>query len=321
MQSFIHFSLLAITLLIPAFVSTSTSLDENVASSGVVIIGDTGKDNEGQLSVAQGIQKYCQTSLCNLGMLTGDVVYPEGVESSTDPILETMFDKYYNPLNLTFLIALGNHDYGKYTNDWKRGSYQLEHSKKNPLFYLPDFYYTYETPDAVIAVIDTTRLMWNKTFNEMAQMVTQAHELAQSQNKWFMVMAHHPYLSNGKHGNAGNYERIPWLYFTSGKYVKRFIDRHICGKAQFYITGHEHLLQVFDGNIKGCNTQLIVSGTGASASKLYKRNPAVYESTELGFFHMLISPDVVTIKAINQNNQQLFEQSYSKNSFNFNTSL
>lgn len=277
-------------------------------SSGVVIIGDTGKNNEGQRKVADAIERYCQQEFCDLGMLAGDVVYDTGVSSEDDPILETVFDSYYNKLGIPFLITLGNHDYGWLSNDWDRGRHQLRHFFKNPLFYLPSYYYTYETQDAVVAVLDTTRLYWHKEINFMESQLKIAKLRAKLQKKWFIVMGHHPYLSNGKHGNAGRYEGIPGL----GLALKKLFDKHVCGVADFYIAGHEHLLQAFDGNVAGCDTQLIVSGSAASAGKIKRDTPALFMSEERGYFHMMISPDEITVRALNENNKRLYEASYTK---------
>ena len=155
-------------------------------------------------------------------------------------------------------------------------------------------------------------MMWKKDLMAQETMVFEAYADAMTQNKWFVVIGHHPYLSNGKHGNAGNYERLPGPYFVSGSAVKRFLDKNVCGKAQLYLSGHDHSLQVFDGNIKGCDTQLIVSGTGASATKLYKRNKADFESLELGFFSLDFEKDEVKVKAINDKEEVLFEKNYQR---------
>lgn len=288
--------------------SLSAVATETPPSTGVIIIGDTGKGGERQASVSSAIQSHCESELCNLGMLTGDVVYPYGVTSAQDPILEELFDSYYNKLNLPFLITLGNHDYGKFTNDWQRGEYQLAHAKKNPLFVLPDFFYLRETADSVIAVIDTNRLFWFKGRHAARDVLRKAYKLSKEQDKWFIVMGHHPYLSNGKHGNAGRYRGIPFM----GWMVKRILDRHVCGKADFYIAGHEHLLQAFDGNVADCDTQLIVSGTGGSSSEIKRDTPSLFMSDKLGFFHMLISSEEVSFKAIDRDNNILYRASYKK---------
>lgn len=301
--------ILFVLLFISVRSTTAVQFDDS-SETGIILIGDTGKDNDGQLNVSRSIQNFCSTEKCDLGLLAGDNVYPAGLTSPTDLVMERMFDKYYNPLNFPFLIALGNHDYGKFSNDWKRGSWQLKHAEKNPAFQIPNYYYIHETKEAVIAVIDTTRLMWRKETFAQADMLEEAYDRAVSQKKWYFVMGHHPYLSNGKHGNAGNYERLPVPYFISGSNVKKFVERHVCGKAHFYFSGHEHSLQVIDGNIKGCNTQMIVSGTGASATKLFKRNRVDYESLELGYFHLGVTKDAMRVRAVGVNAQVMFEKNY-----------
>ena len=308
-----NFKINGMILVVLLFTTVSSTIAVNFDDSsetGIILIGDTGKDNDGQLNVSNSIQNFCATEKCDLGLMAGDNVYPAGLTSPTDKIMERLFDFYYNPLNIPFLIALGNHDYGKFSNDWKRGAWQLKHAEKNPAFQIPNYYYIHETKDAVIAVIDTSRLMWRKDTFAQRDMLAEAYGRAKSQNKWYFVMGHHPYLSNGKHGNAGNYERLRTPYFISGTNVQKFIERHVCDKAHFYFAGHEHSLQVIDGNVKGCNTQLIVSGTGASATKLFKRNRVDFESLELGYFHLGLTADTLRVRAIGQNSKVMFEKNY-----------
>ncbi len=280
--------------------------------TNLVVVGDTGKDNEGQASVARAMEDYCTLESCDLGVLVGDVVYQTGVKSLKDPILERMFDKHYNALNIPFLIALGNHDYGKLTLQWKRGYYQTRHMLKNPLFYLPHYYYTYETPHAVIAVLDTTRLMWMRSYYAQKSMVLAAQKRAQESGKWFIVSGHHTYLSNGKHGNAGFYEQFPLPFFASGRVVKKFFDRYVCGRAHFYLAGHDHSLQVMNGSQANCDTQLVVSGAGASATKLFVRNQAQYETTNLGFAHLSLYPSVARLRMVGEDAGVMFETTYLK---------
>ena len=55
---------------------------------------------------------------------------------------------------------------------------------------------------------------------------------------------------------------------------------------------------------------MIVSGTGASATKLYKRNRVDFESLELGYFHLGVTPEAMRVRAIGVNAQVLFEKNY-----------
>lgn len=307
--------LLAIGLILAAIIISrpATAFDlYDYDSDDFLVIGDAGKDNQGQHDVALAMLDVCARENCDFGIYAGDVVYQEGVKSASDPILERMFDKYYNPLNIKFLMALGNHDYGLLSFKWRRGSYQLLHAHRNPNFHLPHYWYTYETDHAVYAVIDTTRMMWKKDISVQAAMTEIAFERAKAQGKWFIVTGHHPYLSNGKHGNAGRYEGLKLPFFVAGKYVKRFLDRHVCGKADFYLAGHEHSLQVFDGNVRGCDTQLIVSGSAASATKIINRNPAEFAESTLGFFHLTLDRLNARVRAYGKDSSVLFEKVYLK---------
>jgi tartrate-resistant acid phosphatase type 5 len=298
---------------LPMFLITATATYEDYNNiTGIVLIGDSGKDNEGQYQVSLSMLNLCAKEKCDFGMMAGDNVYPGGVMSPNDPILETVFDKYYDPLNIPFLVALGNHDYGLLPNKWKRGKYQLLHGVKNPNFYIPHYYYVKELDYAVVAVLDTNRLMWKKDLKVQGKMIEEALKHAQKANKWFIVLGHHPYLSNGKHGNAGKYEDVSIPYMVSGKYVKRFLDKHVCGKADFYFSGHDHSLQVFEKGSRGCNTHLVVSGSAASATKLLPRNTTKFETRELGFFHVGIGENALSLRAYNSKTELLFVQNYLK---------
>ncbi len=290
-----------------SFFSHASSNEENF-----ILIGDSGKLNQGQKTVSESLNDYCKNNVCQYGLLAGDNVYPSGVKSKKDKILYKVFDDFYNSLGIPFFVALGNHDYGRLSISPRKASYQLLHARKNPLFILPYYWHLKETNNAVIATIDTTRLMWGKNYKDQAEFLDHAYHLSLIKNKWFIVQGHHPFLSNGTHGNAGNYENYKHPYFLSGKYVKKFIQNYVCGKAHFYISGHDHSLQVIDGKIKNCDTIQIVSGSAAEVTKLYPRNQTKFEALELGFFHLTIEKNSLKIKAINTNQEILFEEDYLK---------
>jgi tartrate-resistant acid phosphatase type 5 len=285
------------------------------ASTHIVVVGDTGKDNEGQRIVADAMTQHCQMSQCDLGILTGDNIYEEGMESTNDPILDQVFKKYYSQLQIPFYIALGNHDYGRISNDWKRGGYQLEYSKRNPQYHLPNYYYYEVLQDAVLVFLDTSRLMWGKDIEDQEKMVAEAY--AKSDGKWFIVVGHHPYLSNGNHGNAGNYERLPFPPFVSGSHVKKFIEKNVCGKAQLYVSGHDHNLQLIDGMIKNCKTQFAVSGAGASTEDLTSRNASTFQAQQLGYLALTVNLTTMRLEFLDSNNNTLFIRDFLSPSLEF----
>ena len=179
--------LILVGLLFFTITSTTAVNFDDSSETGMILIGDTGKDNDGQLNVSRSIQDFCTTEKCDLGLMAGDNVYPAGLTSPTDTIMERLFDAYYNPLNFPFLISLGNHDYGKFSNDWKRGAWQIKHAEKNPAFQIPNYYYIHETKEAVIAVIDTSRLMWRKETFAQADMLAEAYARANGISSWATI--------------------------------------------------------------------------------------------------------------------------------------
>lgn len=255
----------------------------NAATTKFIIIGDTGKDNNGQQRVSWAITENCKREICHAGMLAGDNVYDEGMSSVNDPIMQHVFEKYYSHLNFPFYVALGNHDYGKWSNSWSRGEFQIEYAKGNPQFILPKNFYYHEGDEYVLAVLDTTRLMWSQQIKEQKKMLNEAAQISKTKGKWLLVLGHHPYLSNGTHGNAGHYEGLSIPSFVSGTDVEEFLRKNVCGRAHLYISGHDHSLQLLDGHQKKCNTRLVVSGSGASVTELKDRNKALFQALKLGF--------------------------------------
>ena len=273
-----------------------------------IVIGDTGKQTLAQREVANSMKKYCQQKSCDAAFLLGDNVYYAGMDSVDDPILDIVFKDYYQALSFPFYAILGNHDYGKLSFSLRKAMYQLEYSKRNPQFLMPSRFYYKEFENMVVAFLDTTRMMWRMDINSQAEMMEEAHKLAQASNKWFIVVGHHPYLSNGDHGNAGHYDRVKLPYFVSGKYVKKFLDQYVCNSADIYFSGHDHSLQMMPGNQIGCTSYLIVSGAGASGSGLKARNVTDFQVTEPGYFHLSVSSDKISISAINSKAEELFSK-------------
>ncbi len=280
------------------------------AISQVVVIGDTGKDNKGQKAVAEALFRHCSKSFCDHGILTGDNIYEAGMTSPSDPVLDRMFKKHYEKLEFPFFVALGNHDYGQLSNDWIRGTWQLGYSQKNPQYYLPNYFYYQAFEDYVLVVLDTTRLMWAVDIQAQKKLIQEA--VLQAQGKWLIVAGHHPYLSNGKHGNAGRYERVSFPSFVAGTEVKKFIDENICGTAHVYLSGHDHNLQLTDGRIKNCPTLFAVSGAGASTEELSKRNKTIFQSENLGFLSIRITSASLNLDFLDANNKILHQTELKK---------
>src|SRR5690606_20769826 len=129
---------------------------------------------------------------------------------------------------------------------------------------------------------------------------------------WKIAVGHHPYLSNGPHGNAGDYDAkfgvsIPPI---NGKGVKSFFDEVVCGKVDLYLSGHDHSRQWLNESCKG--TELAVSGAGAKATELPGKNATLFQSLELGFLYIVIDGKKLTAEFVDENGNVEFTHTMQK---------
>ncbi|WP_091533844.1 metallophosphoesterase [Fontimonas thermophila] len=115
--------------------------------------------------------------------------------------------------------------------------------------------------------------------------------LMNSRARWKIAFAHHPYISNGLHGNAGNYDGVdPNLPGTSnGRPWKEFLEDSACAMGlDFFMAGHDHHIEWLTPTAS-CNdkTQFIISGTAEQPRGFgdANRNPVYYQKANvLAFF-------------------------------------
>lgn len=120
---------------------------------------------------------------------------------------------------------------------------------------------------------------------------------AATAGRWRFAYGHHPYLSNGKHGNAGSYEGLDDGIFVSvnGQSIRDFIEANVCGETDFYLAGHDHSRQWLVDTCEG--TQFIVSGAGAKTSELLGDQPVHFEDVEIeGFNWFEVRGDTLTVQ-------------------------
>src|SRR5690606_29616871 len=132
-----------------------------------------------------------------------------------------------------------NHDYGELSFMWDKLEYEIEYTNYSDKWTMPDKWYTIDKyPSVDIFVMDTTRLMCDHETSAQHNLLNDA--FAGSSQPWKIVIGHHPYYSIGRHGNAGNYEGLPWPPQAAGTTVKEVMDEALCGKADLYLCGHDH---------------------------------------------------------------------------------
>lgn len=280
------------TAAVDSSAGSESSGGEPMGEPGVVrfvAFGDQGEGNEAQFMVGAAAEVVCADRGCDFALLLGDNFYDEGVTSAMDQQFIDKFEAPYEGLDMRFYVVLGNHDYGTLANDWARGNYQVEYTQFSEKWYLPHFWYTFssESGGTQFFMFDTARMMWNHDVGDQRQWL--AAEMLASTAPWKIAVAHHPYISNGDHGNAGNYEGLDFLPFINGEEVKNVIDDFVCGQAQVYISGHDHNRQVFD---PVCGTYFFVSGASAKTDAFVFRdeNPTQWgDDTREGFLWVEIA--------------------------------
>ena len=290
-------------------------MDDGGVAVRFIAIGDTGKGNAAQNQVGRSIGAFCGAHVCDFVVLLGDNFYPTGVSSVTDPQWETSFVKPYESVNVPFYAVLGNHDYGGNGagTELPKGDVQVAYSAVNPKWRMPAHHYKWQQGEVDFFVGDTNRSMFSVDSQVRADFDAW---LPASTATWKIVFAHHPLKSNGPHGNAGSYDGLSFVPIASGAGVKDFIEQRVCGRADFYIAGHDHNIQWLEDTCSSpgstLNTGLIVSGGGASTTRLRGTQKAYYQTDAPGFVYVVIRGKTFTATFYDANGVQQFTRTVRK---------
>ena len=293
---------------------TTTGGDPGVVR--FVVLGDTGEGNEDQFAVAQAIVEICAQKGCDFAVLTGDNFYDSGVSGVDDPQWQSKFEEPYMDFTFPVYAVLGNHDYGGngigVDFDFNKDEYQVQYTQKSELWRMPDSYYSFKQGHAEFWGLDTNEVMTDPLNGDSdPQKQWLKDQLAKSTATWKIAFGHHPYISNGDHGNAGSYENIEGipLPFVTGESVKAFMEDAVCGKVDVYICGHDHNLQWLEAT---CGTEFIVSGAGSKAEDLPGSNPAHFQHNMEGFLWVELMGDAFTGVFYDKTGAELFSRSITK---------
>jgi len=291
------------------------------SSGGVVrfiVLGDSGAPPESG-DVAKIVEKVCAQRGCDFAVGAGDNIYDQGADSVDDPIFQSAFEEPYKNLDFPFFMALGNHDNsnsplgGGGTNE--RGDHEVAYTAKSSKWTMPSRYYTQgwprgsSKPVVELFVLDSSPIThffndlnpaWNGANLEtyIAEQKTDMQAaLAASKATWKFALAHHPYVSNGMHGNAGNYEggaqpdlcALAGLISPScrGADYKVFLEQTICDKVDVFFNGHDHELYWLKPVAACGKTHHILSGAASKHRGIQDeaRNEAFYQVGDThGFF-------------------------------------
>jgi hypothetical protein len=289
-------------------------------TSGVrfIVTGETGRGNEGQLSVGAAMAAWCETHDCDFAVLLGNNFMPDGVDSTSDAQWQSMFVEPYAGVNAPFYALLGNHDYGGEGagTEPAKIEHQIDYTAISDKWEMPARYYAFSRPGADFFAADTTPSMFAEDTEQRADF---DDWLTGSSATWKIALGHHPYRSNGPHGNAGSYDGLPVMPYD-GTIVEEFLRERVCGRADVYLSAHDDSDQWL---VERCGvssvhpgTELIVAGAGASTTTLATSgtgfNAFHFQSLELGFLYVEIVDRTFTGTFVGTDGGVQFTRSFAK---------
>ncbi len=269
---------------------TCTTLDLGFVR--FVAIGDQGTGSDAQVNVGLSMGTICDSlGGCDFGLLLGDNFYQSGVDAADDALFESHFEIPYSHLGFPFFITLGNHDLGGdglgVDLDPNKGTYQVEYSQINSQWRMPAKHFRFDFGPIWFVSLNTTDVFFDKAGGQGNDVTSW---MSEADGRWKIAFGHHPYVSNGKHGNAGEYDGVPdgfsWLDIPRGRYVQEFMESKICGKFDVYLAGHDHSRQDLGSN---CGTEFLVSGAGAKVTTLPGSGSNEFQAATVGF--LLVEAD------------------------------
>ncbi|SDD21213.1 metallophosphoesterase [Rhodococcus tukisamuensis] len=289
------------------------------SSLRVLLTGDAGTGTPAQWAVTDAIRDLHGRAPLSMALGLGDNIYELGPNGDDDVQFKTKFEDPNHGLDFPWVMALGNHDNSAiFPGDggWLlRGDDEVDYHQRSRKWWMPSRFYSVRVPEqnpvVEFFVLDLNPLAaylppllapyWapdGQFMNEQRAWLDAA--LASSTAKWKIAVTHHPYLSNGSHGDAGKYDGIP-LEPMNGVHAKRFYEDHVVGRCQFILSGHDHSLQILEPTTASKGTRQIVSGAAGKnshgkAGAEVGRNNLFQNHTDVGFMVMDLDRDAVTIR-------------------------
>ena len=261
-----------------------------------IALGDAGTGATEQYEVADMATAVCAELGCDFALYLGDNFYADGVTSIDDAQWQEKFEQPYAALEIPFYAVLGNHDYGGNGGSFEveRAEAQVEYTYHSDKWVMPDTFYSHVQGNVGFFGLDTTALDWANT---EAQAAWLPGELAAVDTQWKIAYGHHPFISNGDHGDAND------------NFGPFFVD-NLCGSVDLYFSGHDHDLQWLEPT---CGTEFVVSGAAAKLRETgMGDNPTFFEQSTYGFVWMEIDGPTLTGVIFDKEGTELFRRVVSK---------
>ncbi len=283
----------------------------------VLVTGDAGTGEAPQYAVTAAARAVHAAAPFDVALGLGDNIYETGPDGPDDAQFQAKFEKPNAGLDFPWLMALGNHDNTAIIPGdggfLLKGNLEVDYHRRSRRWYMPARYYSValptQAPIVEFFVLDVNPLAsylpallspeWGPDGAFMRRQAAWLDKaLATSTAPWKIVCTHHAYISNGSHGDAGEFDRLPPP--LNGIALKRFIEKHVAGRAQFLFSGHDHTQQVLDSVPALKGTRQIVSGAAAKASTGASsgEHPARYQNLrDRGFMALAVTASTLELVA------------------------
>lgn len=200
------------------------SLISDKGTVRVLAFGDFGSGSKAQRELASDMLAYHKKDPFDLGITVGDNFYPNGLSSPFHRRWQSQWENLYTPLGIEFYAILGNHDMGDSASPFA----QVLRTQHSESWRMPASYYTFSAGPVQFFAINT-----NKGHLADKQLAWLEDELKKSTATWKIVYGHHPFKSDGEHGDDTYTRKVRNLLLPVLK----------AGGADVYLAGHDHDMQ------------------------------------------------------------------------------
>ncbi|MGW3007830.1 metallophosphoesterase [Streptomyces sp. NPDC001219] len=284
----------------------------------ILVTGDAGTGDEAQYAVAAAARDLCRSEGIGLAVGLGDNIYENGPESDDDSEFQDKFEKPNSGIDVPWLMVLGNHDCSGLIpgsgGDPSRGDREVAYAATSKRWYMPSRYYSVPLPaaDPLVEFFAIDTIPWSSYVAQLdphyrwdgpymrEQRSWLEGALRASRARWKVVIGHHPYLNNGKHGSAGSYDGFEIGNYTSGVHLKDMYENVVCGRADLILSGHDHTLQILEPTARTGGTRQVVCGASAKTEDgtAHFGHPAAWQNfSDHGFMVLKVSGARLTIDA------------------------
>ena len=262
----------------------------------LLAMGDWGSNDSGQKEVAADISTYITKANHNFDamLLAGDNFYVPLDDGIRDAKWNKMFESLYDPADFKFpfYVALGNHDYLA-----DRFMLEFAYTQANPQsrWKMPARWYRVdlpkENPIVTVLVLDSNQ-PWLGDLGWAAELKWLKEQSEKPRTtKWLISVCHHPFVSNGDHGDNGVLQKAWGPLFDKAH-------------EDFYICGHDHDVQHLEiPTFK--QSFLLVGGGGAHTRPIRLDNRGPFSKQTHGFAHMTFTNTEATVRLVGPNGEIL----------------